>query len=105
MLACRPSLTELICASPLCQEPHVLTLAVSAVKWRARNDGGAPAPASWEPCYDTRLDTSVHNSKGPGMDDAARDRLVRAGAVLAAPRHRPIPLAGHPGSHAGHPDL
>ena len=39
------------------------------------------------------------------MDDAARDRPVRVGVVLAASRHRPIPLAGHPRAHAGDPGL
>src|SRR5208283_2291134 len=104
MVAWRPSLTELMCGSPVCKEPEGLTLAVSAAVWTGPKGDRPPAPAFQGPCYDTSLDTlnSTLRSQSPRMDDAIGDRPVRAGAVLAASRACPIPPAGHPRPDAGH---
>src|SRR5580704_4035285 len=88
MVACRPSLAELIDAYPLKSIREDTTVAVFGV--------------AMEACYDTGLGTLKHSTEAFHLEHSVGSRPVGARGVLAASPARQVPLARHPGARPSH---
>src|ERR1700727_2980289 len=88
MVACRPSLAELIDGYPLTSIREDTTVAVFGVAMEA-----------W---YDTGLGTLKHSTEAFHLEHSVGSRPVGDRGVLAAPLARQVPLARHPGARPSH---